>query len=124
MVRTTETYENPSWLTSNANILSGEVPSANLPSYVDDVLEYNGTGNFPATGETGKIYLDTSTNFSYRWGGSAYVQIVDGKATWGGIDGSLSNQTDLNMALQAKADATYANQNRSWIGANTTSGVV
>jgi hypothetical protein len=125
VVRTTNTYENPSWLTSiNANILSGEVPAANLPSYVDDVLEYNGTGNFPAAGETGKIYLDTSTNFSYRWGGSSYVQIVDGKATWGGIDGTLSNQTDLSMALQAKADATYANQNRSWIGANTTSGVV
>jgi len=124
VVRTTNTYENPSWLTSiNANILSGEVPAANLPSYVDDILEYNGTGNFPAAGETGKIYLDTSTNFSYRWGGSSYVQIVDGKATWGGIDGTLSSQTDLSMALQAKADATYANQNRSWISANTTSGV-
>lgn len=131
VVRTNATYENPSWLTSiNANILSGEVPSANLPSYVDDVLEYNGTGNFPATGETGKIYLDTSTNFSYRWGGSTYVQIVDGKATWGGIDGTLSNQTDLWSALQAKASNTDLTsisgdvaQNRTWIGANTTSGV-
>ena len=135
VVRTTNTYENPSWLTSiNANILSGEVPSANLPSYVDDVLEYNGTGNFPTTGETGKIYLDTSTNFSYRWGGSAYVQIVDGKATWGGIDGTLSNQTDLQNALNAKADITYVDtvsgdlrddidQNTTWIGQNTTSGV-
>ena len=135
VVRTTNTYENPSWLTSiNANILSGEVPAANLPSYVDDVLEYNGTGNFPTTGETGKIYLDTSTNFSYRWGGSAYVQIVDGKATWGGIDGTLSNQTDLSNALGDKADITYVNiasgdlrdgidQNTTWIGQNTTSGV-
>ena len=135
VVRTTNTYENPSWLTSiNANILSGEVPAANLPSYVDDVLEYNGTGNFPTTGETGKIYLDTSTNFSYRWGGSAYVQIVDGKATWGGIDGTLSNQTDLQNALNAKADNTYVDtvsgdlrddidQNTTWIGQNTTSGV-
>ena len=96
VVRTTNTYENPSWLTSiNANILSGEVPAANLPSYVDDVLEYAGTGNFPATGATGKIYLDTSTNFSYRWGGSVYVQIVDGKATWGGIDGDYTNQSDI-----------------------------
>ena len=124
MVRTTETYENPSWLTSiNANILSGEVPSANLPSYVDDVLEYDGTGNFPAEGATGKIYLDTSTNFSYRWGGSTYVQIVDGKATWGGIDGTLSNQTDLQNALNNKADTTYVNALSGLVGQNTASGL-
>ena len=54
---------------------SGKVPTAQLPSYVDDVLEYSAKANFPTTGETGKIYVETSTNKTYRWGGSAYVEI-------------------------------------------------
>lgn len=58
-----------------ATKLTGTIPQANLPSYVDDVLEYNGVSNFPDTGETGKIYVDTTTNKTYRWGGSSYVEI-------------------------------------------------
>ena len=54
---------------------NGLVPSTQLPSYVDDVLEYNGKSNFPVSGETGKIYVDTSTNLAYRWSGSTYVEI-------------------------------------------------
>lgn len=54
---------------------NGKVPSSQLPSFVDDVLEYNGTSSFPSTGETGKIYVDTSTNKTYRWGGSSYTEI-------------------------------------------------
>ena len=54
---------------------SGKVPASQLPSYVDDVLEYSAKANFPTTGETGKIYVDTSTNKTYRWGGSAYAEI-------------------------------------------------
>lgn len=46
-----------------------------LPSYVDDVLEYTNSGLFPATGETGKIYVDTTTNLTYRWSGTVYVEI-------------------------------------------------
>ena len=54
---------------------NGKVPSTQLPSYVDDVLEYTAKSNFPYTGEAGKIYVDTSTNLAYRWGGSAYTEI-------------------------------------------------
>jgi hypothetical protein len=54
---------------------SGKIPSSQLPSYVDDVLEYSAKSSFPTTGETGKIYVDTSTNLTYRWGGSSYVEI-------------------------------------------------
>lgn len=53
----------------------GKVPSAQLPSYVDDVLEYSSQSSFPSTGETGKIYVATDTNKTYRWSGSAYVEI-------------------------------------------------
>lgn len=53
----------------------GKVPSAQLPSYVDDVLEYDAKANFPATGEAGKIYVDKTTNKTWRWSGTAYVEI-------------------------------------------------
>lgn len=54
---------------------NGKVPTSQLPSYVDDVLEYSAKSSFPTTGETGKIYVDTATNKTYRWSGSAYVEI-------------------------------------------------
>ena len=53
----------------------GKVPSTQLPSYVDDVLEYTSKSSFPSTGETGKIYIAKDTNLTYRWSGSAYVEI-------------------------------------------------
>lgn len=53
----------------------GKVGAAQLPSYVDDVAEYSTLTGFPTTGETGKIYVATDTNLTYRWGGSAYVGI-------------------------------------------------
>ena len=54
---------------------NGLVPTSQLPSYVDDVLEYANTSAFPATGETGKIYIALDTNKTYRWSGSEYVEI-------------------------------------------------
>ena len=54
---------------------SGTVPSSQLPSYVDDVIECNGISAFPTTGESGKIYVDILTNRSYRWSGSQYTEI-------------------------------------------------
>ena len=53
----------------------GKVPSAQLPSYVDDVVEYATLSTFPVTGESGKIYVALDTNKTYRWSGSAYVEI-------------------------------------------------
>lgn len=66
---------------------NGQVPSSQLPSFVDDVIEayYNSVSDkmysdsaktIVITGESGKIYVDLTTNNSYRWSGSTYVQIV------------------------------------------------
>lgn len=55
---------------------SGKVPSAQLPSYVDDVLEYSTYSALPAPGEAGKIYVTTDTNYEYRWSGSTYIRLV------------------------------------------------
>lgn len=54
-------------------LVNGKVPSANLPSYVDDVLEYANLASFPNTGETGKLYIALDTNLIYRWTGSTYA---------------------------------------------------
>ena len=53
----------------------GRVPSSQLPSYVDDVLEFTNRAAFPQTGEDGKIYIAEDTNKQYRWSGTAYVEI-------------------------------------------------
>lgn len=88
--------------------LTGTVPSSCLPSYVDDVLEYNGLSNFPKTGESGKIYTDTSTNKVYRWGGSSYVVISDtitlGTTSSTAYRGDLGNEAH-SWASTAKAHA-------------------
>lgn len=60
-----------------ASRISGTIAAANLPSYVDDVLEYASISKFPTTGESGKIYTALDTNKIYRWSGSAYVVISE-----------------------------------------------
>lgn len=54
---------------------NGTVPSAQLPSFVDDVIEVADFASLPASGETGKIYVTLNDNITYRWSGSAYVEI-------------------------------------------------
>lgn len=54
---------------------SGTVPAGQLPSYVDDVLEFTNYAGFPASGEASKIYVAKDTNIIYRWSGSAYIEI-------------------------------------------------
>ena len=59
---------------------SGKVPSSQLPSYVDDVLEYANQSSFPAKGESGKIYIAQDTNNTFRWSGSSYIEIASSLA--------------------------------------------
>lgn len=63
---------------------NGLVTSTQLPSYVDDVIEgylYNGkfykesAHTTAIAGEGGKIYVDLSTEVTYRWSGSKFVEI-------------------------------------------------
>ena len=94
-----------------ADLVGGKVPSSQLPSYVDDVVEVANYAALPATGETGKIYITLDTNKVYRWSGSAYIEIAANSAVWGSITGTLSSQTDLNSALDLKVPYTGATGN-------------
>ena len=91
---------------------SGHVPSSQLPSYVDDVIEgYYSNGNFYSdsaktkkiTGEGGKIYTDLATNKTYRWGGTAWVEISKslaiGETAGTAYDGAkgAKNASDISL---------------------------
>lgn len=54
---------------------TGKVPSSQLPSYVDEVLEFQEKDSFPETGESGKIYVELTSNLTYRWSGTQYIEI-------------------------------------------------
>ncbi len=66
------TFALSSALTTKADLVGGFVPSSQLPSYVDDVLEFATLASFPTTGETGKLYIARDTSLVYRWSGSVY----------------------------------------------------
>jgi len=68
-----------------------KIAAAYLPSYVDDVLEFANLAAFPATGETGKIYIALDTNREYRWSGSIYVQLVASPGTTDNVPEGTTN---------------------------------
>ncbi len=80
---------------------TGKIPSTFLPSYVDDVIE--GTlATFPNPGETGKIYVDTSTEKTYRWSGTQYTVISEtvslGETASTAYPGNKGKQNATNIA--------------------------
>lgn len=85
---------------------NGVVPASQLPSFVDDVLEYSSASAFPSTGETGKIYVATDTNLTYRWSGTQYTEISQSLAL--GTTSSTAYRGDLGAI--AYAHATDANR--------------
>ncbi|WP_294307544.1 hypothetical protein [uncultured Chryseobacterium sp.] len=64
----------PDWR-KKADLVNGKVPAGQLPSYVDDVMEFSSYTDLPQPGEKGKIYITTKDNKQFRWGGSAYIEI-------------------------------------------------
>ena len=66
-----------------ADLIGGLIPSSQLPSYVDDVLNFPNLVSFPSLGESGKIYIAEDVNKTYRWAGSSYVEIGDGGVALG-----------------------------------------
>lgn len=79
-----------------------KVPAAQLPSYVDDVLEYATKSAFPATGETGKIYTDLATSKIWRWSGSTYIEISPSP---GSTDSVAEGSTNLYFTTARAASA-------------------
>ena len=74
---------------------AGKVPSSQLPSYVDDVKEFENKAAFPVTGEADKIYVDIATGDIYRWSGTQYIRI---NASVASADTAVKLATARNIA--------------------------
>lgn len=97
---------------------SGLVPSSLLPSYVDDVLEYANLAAFPGTGTSGKIFVALDSGKTYRWSGSAYVEI---SASPGSTDAVTEGATNLYFSNARARAAISATGSLSY---NSTTGVL
>lgn len=87
-------------LSKKADLVGGTVPAAQLPSYVDDVLEFTSLANLPQSGEVGKIYITTDTNKLYRWTGTRYVDISQGDVGTLQSVTERGNETTENLKIQ------------------------
>lgn len=103
-----------------ATLVSGTVPASQLPSYVDDVLEYTNLAAFPATGETGKIYIALDTNRQYRWSGSAYIQLVASPGTTDAVAEGTTNLYFTTARVLATALAGLVTNNGTVVSASDT----
>jgi len=92
---------------------SGKLSASQLPSYVDDVLEYSSVSNFPSIGEAGKIYVAIDINKTYRWTGSVYIEISSSPGSTDGIAEGITNlyftTVRAREAISATGSLTYSN---------------
>lgn len=112
---------------------TGKVPSAQLPSYVDDVLEFSSITTFPVTGSTGIIYVAVDTNKTYRWSGSVYIEVSPSEVTSvNGFSGAvvltksdigLSNVDNTSDATKNAAVATLTNKTLTSPVINSPTGI-
>jgi hypothetical protein len=87
----------------------GKVPSSQLPSFVDDVIEVDSYDNLPTTGEAGKIYVTKDTNLTYRWSGTKYTEISASLAL--GETSSTAYPGDKGKATTDKVDSHVIDYN-------------
>lgn len=98
---------------------SGIIPSAQLPSYVDDVIEVDTFSNLPGTGESGKIYIVQDTNLTYRWSGTGYVEISKSLAL-----GETSSTAYAGDKGKATTDKVNRMSDKVTVGPNNTESAV
>jgi trimeric autotransporter adhesin len=73
-------------------------------NYVKFLIDYPTYSALPTTGDPGKIYVTNDTNIIYRWVDTTWIALkTNSTVNWGSIGGTLSAQTDLQNALNAKA---------------------
>ena len=98
-------------LSLKADLVGGTVPSSQLPSYVDDILEFADLASLPVTGETGKIYVTLDDNKLYRWSGSIYVEVSAGSG--GSIKKEATFQLQFDNAGVGSVSFTLNNTTNS-----------
>ena len=106
---------------------NGKVTSSYLPSYVDDVLEYNTRTAFPTTGESGKIYIALDTNKTYRWGGTTYAELTSSitlgetsSTAYAGDKGKKNREDINNLRDSFDSLANHVDEVNNKTNTNTT----
>ena len=97
---------------------SGQIPSTQLPSYVDDVLEYATFSSLPEAGETGKIYVTLDDNLTYRWSGTQYVEVSKSLAL--GETSSTAFPGDRGKTVEDRFNSLPSNIISGWSDAPVT----
>ena len=97
---------------------TSKISSTYLPSYVDDVLEYANLAALPVTGTAGLIYVTVDTNKTYRWSGSAYVEISASPGSTDAVTEGTTNKYYTDTRARASISAT---QNLTY---NSSTGVI
>ncbi|WP_051397828.1 right-handed parallel beta-helix repeat-containing protein [Runella limosa] len=124
----TETLVDSLLPTNNAKLIT----AARLQLALRKILDYSGAANIGA----GQLGLSTlaqggaATGQVLKWNGTAWVPSADatgGSPAWGGISGTLSTQTDLQNALNAKeptitagTTAQYWRGDKTWTALDKT----
>lgn len=107
-----------------ATLVGGTVPSSQLPSYVDDVLEFENVASLPNTGETGKIYVAINTGRIYRWSGSAYFEISTPPDNTDAVPEGATNLYFTNARARNSFGTGATGQVVAWSGSEWTAGTV
>lgn len=103
-------------LATKADLVDGKVPAEQLPSYVDDIIEFPDLASFPEEGEAGKIYVALDSNKVYRWSGSGYIEMVASPGSTDAVPEGATNlyftderaQAALAAQLSQKADLVHS----------------
>ena len=93
-------------LSNKADLVNGMVPASQLPSYVDEILEYANLAAFPVTGDSNKLYVALDSNLIYRWTGSTY----------GSTNAGLALGETLTTAYRGDRGKTAYDHSQSQIG--------
>ena len=107
-------------LGKKADLINGIIPSSQLPSYVDDVLEFDNRTAFPTTGEKGKIYIAINDDSQWRWTGTAYKKMVSSPWSTDAIAEGSQNlyftperaKGAVQSELNGKADSSHNHDDR------------
>lgn len=117
---------------SGQTVVGWKIKESLLPSYVDDVIEaYYDNGDFYSdptthtsatkiTPESGKIYVDITTNASYRWGGSTYVKISNPVDVMVGASASANGVAGLVPAPLIGDQTKFLRGDATWVTIATT----
>lgn len=102
-----------------ADLVNGVVPASQLPSYVDDVLEFDSLSNLPQQGESGKIYITKDSNKIYRWTGARYIDITQGELGTLQSVTDRGNETTKSIKVQGISYGGSSSLNNIMIGQET-----